>query len=159
MSSGESRRYLLLRGLLPADTLFPPYYRVESDFVKCLQCEEKGCLLNCPEKVIEIREGVPVLNFSENGCTFCDKCAEACSGEVLKVEWKRGQIGVAMIDPRSCLAWRGVVCGSCGDACPEGVIQFTGLWNPIVEEGGCTGCGFCLSVCPEPGAIKLFPVG
>ncbi|WP_170295885.1 4Fe-4S dicluster domain-containing protein [Azospirillum brasilense] len=40
----------------------------------------------------------------------------------------------------------------CGDHCDRGAIRFRplgrGRWLPIVEEGGCSGCGDCVGVCP-----------
>jgi len=52
----------------------------------------------------------------------------------------------------TCLARRGVVCQSCGDACPERAIRFSlqrgGAPLPAVDETRCTGCGACLEVCP-----------
>ena len=52
----------------------------------------------------------------------------------------------------SCLANRGVVCRSCGEACDEGAIRFRlrvgSAAEPQVEQAACTGCGYCVSVCP-----------
>jgi ferredoxin-type protein NapF len=52
----------------------------------------------------------------------------------------------------SCLAHAGVICQTCGDACPERAIRFPlrrgGPPFPIVEEDRCTGCGVCAAVCP-----------
>jgi ferredoxin-type protein NapF len=154
---GEERRYLLLRGRLPSDPIFPPYFEKKSAFILCLECEGKECASACEEKVIYLHNGIPLLNFSLSGCTFCDECAKACPSGVLKVENRREKIGESFILPKKCLAWNGVVCQTCGDACPSGAIQFQGLFNPIVLESKCKGCGFCISVCPEPGAIRLFP--
>jgi ferredoxin-type protein NapF len=51
-----------------------------------------------------------------------------------------------------CLAEAGIVCCSCGDACPEAAIRFRpriGLPpQAIVNESVCTGCGDCVAVCP-----------
>jgi ferredoxin-type protein NapF len=52
----------------------------------------------------------------------------------------------------ACLARRGVVCRSCGDACPERAIRFPPLLGhvalPVVVADACTGCGDCVAVCP-----------
>jgi ferredoxin-type protein NapF len=51
---------------------------------------------------------------------------------------------------RSCLAFRGVACMSCRDACLTGTIRFSlacGGAVPHVETEACTGCADCLPVC------------
>lgn len=51
-----------------------------------------------------------------------------------------------------CLSYTGIDCRMCGDHCDHGAIRFRplgrGRWLPIIEEGGCTGCGDCAGVCP-----------
>ena len=51
-----------------------------------------------------------------------------------------------------CLARAGIVCQTCGDACPERAIRFPlrrgGPPLPVVEEDACTRCGACAPVCP-----------
>jgi ferredoxin-type protein NapF len=58
----------------------------------------------------------------------------------------------------ACLARAGVVCHTCGEACPEHAIRFPlrrgGPPLPIVGQDCCTGCGACVVVCPV-GAIGL----
>lgn len=58
----------------------------------------------------------------------------------------------------ACLASAGVVCQSCGDACPERAIGFTlrngGPPLPSLDQDRCTGCRACVPVCPV-GAISL----
>ncbi|KAA0684651.1 4Fe-4S dicluster domain-containing protein [Azospirillum brasilense] len=52
----------------------------------------------------------------------------------------------------ACLSYIGTDCRMCGDHCDRGAIRFRplgrGRWLPIVEEGGCSGCGDCVGVCP-----------
>ncbi|MFG3593252.1 4Fe-4S dicluster domain-containing protein [Bradyrhizobium sp. RDI18] len=71
----------------------------------------------------------------------------------------RGQLlsrPVAIIGD-GCLAEAGIVCRSCGDACPEAAIRFRpriGLPpQASVNEAGCTGCGECVSACPGDAII------
>lgn len=64
---------------------------------------------------------------------------------------------VAVIGDR-CLARRGIVCQSCGDACEPRAIRFTpklaGVAVPVLDSEACTGCGECMQVCPAA-AISL----
>lgn len=52
-------------------------------------------------------------------------------------------------------------CELCVDACPVDVLELSSDLNshgyhPSVYIGeGCTGCGVCFYVCPEPGAITV----
>jgi ferredoxin-type protein NapF len=66
----------------------------------------------------------------------------------------RGQLlskPVALIG-EFCLAEAGIVCRSCGEACPDSAIRFRprlGLPpQAIVDEAACTGCGQCVGACP-----------
>ena len=66
----------------------------------------------------------------------------------------RGQLlarPIAVIN-EDCLAEAGIVCRSCGDACPDAAIRFRpriGLPpQAIVNEAVCTGCGDCVGACP-----------
>jgi ferredoxin-type protein NapF len=66
----------------------------------------------------------------------------------------RGQLlarPIAVIN-EDCLAEAGIVCRSCGDACPDAAIRFRpriGLPpQAIVNEAACTGCGHCVDACP-----------
>ena len=52
-------------------------------------------------------------------------------------------------------------CRLCIPACPPAVLVQSQILNrqgyyPIAYSGsGCTGCGICFYVCPEPGAITV----
>jgi formate hydrogenlyase subunit 6/NADH:ubiquinone oxidoreductase subunit I len=58
----------------------------------------------------------------------------------------------------ACLTLAGVVCRSCGDACEANAIRFAprlgAVARPELDATRCTGCGGCLSVCPNQ-AITL----
>jgi ferredoxin-type protein NapF len=57
----------------------------------------------------------------------------------------------------TCLAFSGIACMSCRDACSTGAIRFAlaaGGARPRVEEEACTGCAECAAVCPAD-AIAL----
>ena len=130
---------------------YPPYFLKAEDFEKCKECESKSCMEACEENIIQIKEDAPSLDFSESGCTFCDECAKVCEMGVLKVEYKR-LLPKFSIDPLGCLAWHHTICSACKDACLENAIEFLGLFKPQITSE-CTGCGFCVGVCPS-GAIK-----
>ena len=61
-----------------------------------------------------------------------------------------------------CLAYRDVVCRSCGDACGEAAIRFSprlgGAARPEILAERCTGCGACVSACPA-GAVTMATAG
>ncbi|SMC08610.1 4Fe-4S dicluster domain-containing protein [Nitratiruptor tergarcus] len=131
--------------------LFPPYFNDIKDFEKCRECESKACVAACEEQIIVIVDAKPSLDFSKSGCTFCDACAIACEDGVLTVENKQ-TLPKLMIDMLGCLAWQKTICNMCKDVCLENAIEFSGLFNPQINDR-CTGCGFCVGVCPTQ-AIK-----
>jgi 2-oxoglutarate ferredoxin oxidoreductase subunit delta len=64
------------------------------------------------------------------------------------------------INPEQCKS-----CERCVSECPVICIEITGKFNthgyhPAQYKGeGCTGCGICFYVCPEPGAITVYKKG
>ena len=129
-----------------APLLRPPYFQNEVDFEKCRECETKPCVEACEEAIIVIEDEKPSLDFSESGCTFCDECANACEMGVLQVAY-RSELPKLHIEMLSCLAWQKTICSMCKDICDVRAIDFTGLFNPEINER-CNGCGFCIAVCP-----------
>ncbi len=138
------------------DIIRPPYSGEISDFSICRECEG-SCVLACEEKILfRDIDGSPYVSFNGKGCTFCKKCAESCEFGVLSLEKEEGINVEVVIDKNRCLAWNGTMCFSCKEPCLENAIKFQGLFNPKVSLDLCTGCGFCLSVCPS-GAIYIKP--
>jgi len=149
------RRAFFKKALLPKkEGIYPPYYEKEEDFEKCIECEEKDCLRACPEAIIEIKENKPVLNFRKSGCSYCNRCAEVCLKDVLRVESRRRIDADFLISSVKCLAWNGVMCYNCFDSCEERAIVYYGVFKPQIKKDRCTGCGFCVAVCPSD-AIKI----
>ncbi len=134
-------------------TVRPPYGVDESLFQsECIACEDQACVASCDEQIIVIDDaGIPKLDFSVSGCTFCEDCATACKLGVLSLEHSQGIEWINAtfaIDHKSCIAHNGVICFSCKEPCMENAIVFNGMFNPIIDGDLCNGCGFCLGRCP-----------
>ncbi len=145
----------------------PPYGKDESLFQsECPACESKACVASCDEKIIfTVDDGTPSLTFGQNGCTFCDACAEACGPGVLSLENEETSTylnAVFRISLEACVAHHGVICHSCKEPCIDDAILFNGMFNPVIDDEKCTACGFCLSRCPTQAisyeAFELNPV-
>ncbi len=131
----------------------PPYGKNESAFQnECPSCESKACVASCDERIITIDDkGTAVLDFSQSGCTFCEACAEACDKEVLSTahDYNAEQINaVFRISTEACIAHHKVICSACKEPCIDDAILFNGLFNPVIDDEKCTGCGFCMARCP-----------
>ncbi|MET4701395.1 ferredoxin-type protein NapF [Constrictibacter sp. MBR-5] len=125
----------------------PPWTGREG-FRACTDCG--ACVEACPTEIVSLTGGVH-LEFAAGECTFCGACAAVCPEPVFDRAQPHPFQHVAAIG-EACLARAGVVCQSCGDACPERAIRFTprrgGPFLPTVVGDSCTGCGACVSPCP-----------
>jgi len=131
----------------------PPYGKDESTFQsECPSCESKACVASCDEKIIVILDdGTPTLDFSKNGCTFCDECANVCDADVLSLQniYTSEKLNAMFrISLEGCVAHHGVICNACKEPCIDDAILFNGMFNPVIDEDRCTGCGFCIARCP-----------
>ena len=131
----------------------PPYGRDASTFQSgCPTCEDQACVTHCEEKIIVMGEDkIPYLNFSKNGCTFCEACANACDRGVLSLgnEATSARLNAMFrINFEACVAHHGVICHACKEPCIDDAILFNGMFNPVIDEDRCTGCGFCMARCP-----------
>ncbi len=128
----------------------PPYYLNEADFHKsCIDCDDKKCATVCEEQIIIIQDdGTPKIDFAKGGCTYCDECAIACEKNVLKKENLQNINATFSIDLLKCLSWNQTMCFSCKDPCLDDAINFLGMFRPEIDKNKCTGCGFCLNICP-----------
>jgi ferredoxin-type protein NapF len=62
---------------------------------------------------------------------------------------------IAAIGP-DCLAFRGVACMSCRDACAASAIRFVlarGGAQPRIDPELCTGCADCAAICPAASIV------
>lgn len=139
--------------------LRPPWALSEALFRE--RCDGCGaCARVCPEGILSAPIGrLPRVDFGRGRCTFCAACVDACRPGALqhptdgRVPWSyQARFGA------DCLALRGVVCRSCGEACDAEAIRFRygrgGVACPEIDAESCTGCGGCVGVCPV-GAIAI----
>lgn len=151
MSDSDRRGFLGVLSQLfkEENTLIrPPYAVVDTTFEACKTCEAM-CVGVCEEKIIQ-REptGLPFLNFSANGCSDCHKCLDACTPNVLNNPERFIQ-GKARISMMSCMSHQDTICFSCKEPCLDNAIVFEGMFRPIIIPDKCTGCGYCVAVCPS----------
>ncbi|MDC9714982.1 MAG: ferredoxin-type protein NapF [Gammaproteobacteria bacterium] len=148
-------RRQLFRGNFKANAqseIRPPWAKNELLFVDlCSRCGD--CVAACPERIITIGSGgFPVLDFKKGGCSFCHQCVDACQDNVFnKANQPPWDIKISIKD--NCLSKIGVVCQSCADVCEQGVIRFSlqrgGVPSIGLNTDTCTGCGYCIEVCPK----------
>lgn len=165
----------------------PPGGADEAHLVSaCIRCER--CYEACPREVIvpaKIEDGLlgmrsPALDFNTGHyCDFCasenggvPRCVEVCPTEALALpagaqlgnpepgETGNVIIGTAVIDTKTCLAYRLTGCRDCYDACRYDAIVLDNAEtaNPLprVVADQCNGCGACQAVCLSlsSGSIK-----
>jgi len=151
------RRNFLRGRLTPsAPAVRPPWTRAQS-LDACTACG--ACITACPQTILGADgEGLPVVNFAGGECTFCGLCADACGEGVFDRTLPAFPHTVRIEE--ACLTARGVVCQSCGDACPEEAIRFQLRLGapalPVLDAERCSGCGACIGPCPA-GAISVSP--
>lgn len=177
MDRGRSRRELLLglfdsfrsaapRGPDPDTVLRPPGALTpdEKFLAACTGCGD--CVPVCPPKAIFMMAAdgdseLPAIAPSITACVLCDDlpCITACPDGALVFPGgpDRVRIGIAKVDPRSCVTFSGQHCDHCHRACPypDRAIMIIG-GRPLIGSGACTGCGLCERACPEePKAISV----
>lgn len=150
----------------PAKVLRPPgALKPDDDFLAaCTGCGD--CIPVCPpECIISIERDdgrlVPVIDPSVKPCYLCTElpCIAACNEGALVDPGgpERVRLGIAKVDPRLCVTFKGETCRACYTACPypDQAIMLIGA-RPLVGSGACTGCGLCEKACPEhPKAIVV----
>ncbi len=148
--------------LRPPGALLP-----DADFLeKCTGCDD--CVAACPPGAIfkiEDSDGrvLPAIEARTQPCLMCTDipCAPACTeGALIKPESpERIRIGIARVNPITCVTFKGEVCDLCFQACPypHAALMMIG-GRPLVGSAACTGCGLCEQVCPvRPRAIAVIP--
>ncbi len=140
----------------------PPWIAGLASVDACQDCDG-FCVAACDAGIVvrhetgHACEGVPWLDFTAGACTWCGACAEACPIEaVVYREKERPHLGRAVLDVDQCFAWKSVVCVSCRFACSDKAIVVDALNRPSIRDAACTGCGACVTVCPQE-AIAIAP--
>lgn len=173
--------------------LRPPAAIEESDFLAaCIKCG--ACVQACPYDTLKLAEpqeeipvGTPYFNPRLVPCHMCVDvpCVPVCPTTALDIhklipegesvipenmDVNKMDIGVAVIDEKSCIAYWGIQCDACYRACPligEAIsLDFernerTGkhaFLKPRIHPEVCTGCGMCEHACvTEKAAIFVLP--
>jgi ferredoxin len=150
----------------PAKLLRPPgALKPDQEFLDaCTGCGD--CTPVCPPSCIftvehEDGRNIPVIDPSAKPCYLCTDlpCIKACEEGALVDPGgpERVRLGIAKIDPKRCVTFKGESCRSCYTACPypDRAIMMIGA-RPLIGSGACTGCGLCEHACPEhPKAIVV----
>ena len=126
--------------------------------------------------------GTPYFVARDVPCYMCDDipCVPVCPTGALdeasvtndkgELDFREMDMGLAVVDTNSCIAFWGLQCDLCYRACPlmdEAIkLQYnrnprTGkhaFLEPVVDMDVCTGCGLCEKACPtEKAAIFVLP--
>lgn len=165
---GRRRAPRAVRRRRPEEALRPPgALEPDQDFLAaCTGCGD--CVPVCPVECIfmvsdDDGQLVPSIDPSWKACQLCTNlpCIAACpDGALAPLDSpERVRIGIARVDPRRCVTFKGEACDLCYRACPypDRALMVVG-GRPIVGSGACTGCGLCEAACPEdPKAIAVVP--
>ncbi len=131
----------------------PPWHQGQALMKQCPDCSHP-CVSACETDIIRLhpadheQAGIPYLDFSHNGCTFCQACVRTCPMELEVAAEGRPVIGTAELNRATCIAWDDVICMSCHDRCDYDAITTAHQRRAQVNTETCTGCGMCVSACP-----------
>ena len=161
-----------------SDVLRPPGAMSEADFVKtCIRCGI--CVEVCPYDALKLSKisdqislGTPFYEPRLDPCKMCIDipCASSCPTDALQLSSlikkeeepsiNNAKMGLALINTQTCLAYLGLQCTMCFQACPlTGDAIFLhkernertdmhAFLKPVVDPAVCTGCGMCEHACP-----------
>jgi ferredoxin-type protein NapG len=167
--------------------LRPPGAIKEDDFLKtCIKCGL--CVEACPYDTLMLAKpgdnkplGTPYFVPRDIPCYMCPDipCVPVCPTGALdedsvttdgKLDINIADMGLAVVDEESCIAFWGIQCDACYRACPifgtAITIEYTknertgkhAFMKPIVHADACTGCGMCERACvTEKPAIFVLP--
>jgi len=173
--------HLLDESLASRFSLRPPGALAEPDFLAtCIKCGL--CVEACPFDTLKLATandeasiGTPYFEPRDIPCYMCTQapCIQPCPTSALEIgtEIKNARMGLAvLVDQETCLAYQGLRCEVCYNACPligrAITLEYqpqkrTGrhaFFRPIVHSDACTGCGLCEHACVlAESAIKVLP--
>jgi len=128
----------------------------------CVDCAAP-CIPACEPGIVRLHPeghalaGLPYLTFHDAGCTFCADCIDACPLDRAAAP-PPTRLGLAVLEQSTCMAWNGVICMSCQQACTDEAILLDHRFRPGIDLERCTGCGACVSVCPSDAIDVAFTV-
>lgn len=135
-------------------------------------CTKCGiCVRDCPFDALRLAGvgdeaplGTPWFSPRNNPCRMCTDipCVRNCPSGALDRDFediKKARMGIAVVDPASCLSWQGLRCEVCWRVCPvknEAItlvphpreISKHAVFVPTITPDKCTGCGMCTHSCP-----------
>ena len=167
--------------------LRPPAAIKENDFLKtCIKCGL--CVEACPYNTLSLGKpgdhkplGTPFFIPRETPCYMCKDipCVPACPSGALdqssvtkkgKLDVNSAEMGLAVIDENSCIAFWGIQCDACYRACPVMgkaiTVEYSrnertgkhAFLKPVVHADACTGCGKCEYACvTQKASIFILP--
>jgi len=133
----------------------------------CTRCGD--CVTACPHDAIlrlgpeaRLASNTPFIDPERSPCLLCEDlpCVEACEVDALQtIRQEEIQLGIAVIQRETCLAWSGDFCDQCLRDCPfpgEAILADPGSGRVYVDMRRCVGCGQCVFACPTlPSSIKI----
>ena len=167
---------------LPALALRPPGALPEPELLAaCTRCGL--CIRDCPPGILKLAApgdpvptGTPYFTARTGPCVMCQDipCIKNCPTGALDTaldDINKARMGVAvLIDQETCIAFLGLRCEICYNACPVIGKAITlekrhnprsdrhAMLLPTVHSEYCTGCGLCEKACIlEEAAIRVMP--
>jgi len=132
----------------------PPWHQGLALETHCPGCTHP-CVTACDPGIIQLHPenhqltGLPYLDFSTSGCTFCKACVEACPlDESMVLDTAEPVIGKAQLNRETCIAWDDVICMACSGRCDYHAITTVHQRRAQIDAELCNGCGMCVAACP-----------
>ncbi len=129
-------------------TIGTPFFKPRE--VPCYMCDDIPCVTACPTGALDV--------------------AKVTNPKTGELDYTMMEMGLAVVDSNSCIAFWGLQCDACYRACPlmDKAIRLeydknerTGkhaFLKPVVDMNHCTGCGLCEKACvTEKPAIFVLP--